>query len=117
MNSGMYGETRLQYSSKENVLSDISAQIQCCEKEIKNYAQMDPNEVPEKNRGWGSTITVKEMMEHAQTDLKNQCNRRDKIVAVEGTVVGISVGYHDEAANVIFQNAVKSGAIEIIEEN
>jgi len=115
MTSDACGDTSLQYSSKENILGDIDSQIRRYEKEIKDYAQMEPNEVPESNRFWDSTTTVKEHLVYAHTNLQDVRNRRDKIAAVEGTVIGIEVGYHDEAANTIFQRALKIGAIEIIE--
>jgi hypothetical protein len=110
-----YGDTSLQYDSKESILSDIDSQIHRTEREIKKYAALDPNEVPIRQQEYGSTTTAKELLEWAHDELKDLRDRRDVIAAVDGIVIGVSVGYHDQATQNIFRDAVKNKTIEIIE--
>lgn len=111
-------ETHMVYSSRENVLGDIDAEIHRIQKDIKEYSALRPNEVPPRFRAWSDyNPTAKQCLEQAHRELEYCRDRRDKIEAVEGELYGIAISYHDEYTKSIFDAGVEDGSIEIVEDH
>jgi hypothetical protein len=116
-NCGSYNflDSKIDYDNKEQILKEIRYEIQRIEKNIKKYAALESNEIPEEQARNGSTCTASDILEWDYENLEHHRDRYDIISAVEGELVGVSIGYYDDIVLLSFNDGVKNGAIEIID--
>jgi len=110
-----YGDTRIEYENKEQILGDIRHNIKMEEKDVAKYSECDPNDVHPDDKKRLITTPAKDRLEWVYRNLKRERYRYDLINSVEGNIIGIAVGYHDCGTKELFNDAKRSGVIEIIE--
>jgi hypothetical protein len=110
-----YGDTRMEYENKEQVLSDIKHNIEMAEKDIAKYSECNPNDVHPSDKVRKITTIAKDYLEWSCNNLKREKERYDEINSIEGNIVGISIGYHDNTTSELFQEAKRLKIIEVIE--
>ena len=107
-------ETQIEYDSKESILGDIECNIKIARKNIEYYTSMEPNAIPHENRGYN--VCAGELLNYECESLRMYESEYNRISALEGEIYGISIGYHDEHIQAIFDSGVKDGSIEVIKD-
>ena len=110
--NGDHLDSKIGYNSKEDYMKDLEFQIHRVKKDIEEFSALEPNEVPERFRR--STTSAKELLEWSHQELKDLRDEYDKISALEGEVVIVDIGYHDDMVKYAFESGQKDGSIEII---
>jgi hypothetical protein len=110
-------ETGMDYDCKESVLKDIEANINDAKARLEGFFRLKPHEIPPEYKRWGCKTTAEEFIIDTHEELRRLHERHKIISAIEGEVYGIRISYHDEHVQHIFDQGVKEGSIEIIEDH
>jgi len=110
--NGDHLDSKIGYDTKEDYMRELEFQMRRVKKDIEEFAALEPNEVPERFRR--SAASAKELLEWSHRELKELRDEYDQVAAIEGEVVAVDIGYHDEIVKYAFEAGQKDGSIEII---